>query len=243
MGTKNSKNKVKSVSDRPESKKQKHNRHDDELLDDMILFRKIDSRNEPQNRSFIDENENTDEFLTADTDMEPKKKQQKTPHSILVYHSKSYHSKKKYPNDKFIKFKSRSDLSTRHVIFASNNMQHTDTIHEERLVDKPKFNVRFADKVLVMNSSDLDRLYKSATYTNNDPFRLVADDGKYFIDLNDENIAPVTPTVRPKKRSSLKDKNRKIIDSNTSEEFERLRSWNIVKENTFYEDEREYIRT
>lgn len=239
MGTKNSKNKVKSISinDKPGSNKQSH--EVDELLDDMILFRKIDSKNEPQNRSFIDENEATHDIAT-DTDMEPHKTEQNPPHSILVYHS----NKKNSNSDNFFQYKSRSDLSTRHVIFASNNMQHTDTIHEETLVKKPKFNVRFADKVLVMNSSDLDRLYKNAAYNKKDSLGLLENqDIKYFINLNDENLAPVAAASRPKKRSSLKEKNRKIIDSNVTEEFERLRSWNIVKENTFYEDEREHVCT
>ncbi len=107
--------------------------------------------------------------------------------------------------------------------------------------EKTKFNVHFADKVLVMNSSDLDRLYNE-TLNHETHAERIQELQKYFVSLNDQKLEPAI--ARPKKKAKGRE-NRKIIDinKNYTREFESLRSWNIVKENTFYEEDRKSATT
>lgn len=262
MGLKNSKNKVKSAlhnpSDPSEPTKSINQTadklmSDQAVLDDMILFHKVNTRLESQNRSFIDENEETrpvnlNEPTNPDDPDQPhqiKQYGEQLPTSILVYNSNSKFNYNNNLNKNFVKVKSRSEISTRHVIFA----QSTQTSNEEVLMtrDKTKFNVRFADKVLVMNSSDLDRLYNETLNNNNnnqtDSIQILNNQKieKYFISLNDEKLTSAIP--RPRKRNSQKNRDNQFMhrENKSAREFERLRSWNIVKENTFYEEDRKSV--
>ncbi len=242
MGLKNSKNKVKSAShtvsqspESPESAEEVHSSNT--LLDDMVLFHKVDSRTNTQNRSFIDST-TSEENVQTDTTPTPAATK---PASILVHSNENNSNISKNPNASFVKFKSRSEISTRHVIFASSPMSDYTSNEEILKREKTKFNVRFAEKVLVMNSSDLDRLYNE-TLNQETHAERIQELQKYFVSLNDQKLEPAI--ARPKKKAKGRE-NRKIIDinKNYTREFESLRSWNIVKENTFYEEDRKSATT
>lgn len=256
MGSKNSKNRVKTHDTTEKNDINKHSQmHDkestntslNEAIDDMILFHKVNSKNSTPNRSFCEDEQTAAENVSTHEEnlVNQSSEQTKTyPASILVYSTQNENDL----NQNFIKVKSRSDVSTRHVNFHYDTFTPSESVENEDIFkrEKTKFNVRFAEKVLVMNSSDLDRLYFNALNSNNsieiiDPEKI----DKYFISLNDEKITSTVPKIKKrhnsKERNSHKDKNRRIVDIKHSNEFEKLRSWNFIKENTFYEDERKSV--
>ena len=145
-----------------------------------------------------------------------------------------------HPNRNFMKVKSSSNLSTRQISFAYDAIPSEDTFLTEDIFhqrEKSKFSVRFADKVLVMNSSDLDKFW----YNRSQPIQIIQMDkiDTYFISLNDEKLTPKIPRL---KKRNANEKTRRFVEtkhgSEFKNEFEKLRSWNIIKESTFYEEER-----
>lgn len=228
---------------------------------EMVLFHK----SAIQNRSFVDDEADfmTDSFLTqnstqpeANKQREPSKEESSSNNvesSPTLFYTPITSANQNRTTDtttsdhtNFIKIKSRSDLSTRQISFAYDSIPSEDTFldNAEELFnqrEKTKFNVRFADKVLVMNSSDLDKFWLSRTQ----PIQIVDMDkiDKYFINLNDEKLTSKIPRIIKKNRSVQRDKGQRrfMQTKSTNEfknEFEKLRSWNIIKENTFYEDVR-----
>jgi len=236
MGLKNSKNKVKSALHtvpQPQESilKVEDNNQTNAILDDMVFFQKADTIN----RSFIDST-TSEENIINEPLVTPVPISKNKPSTISVYPDEANN-----PKSNFVKVKSRSEISTRHVIFANSPLEGYTSNEEILKREKTKFNVRFADKVLVMNSSDLDRLYYETSNIDMQQER-IQELQKYFVSLNDQKLEPAIP--RPKKKVKGRE-NRKIIDinKNYTREFENLRSWNIVKENTFYEDERNSVTT
>lgn len=227
---------------------------------EMVLFHK----SAIQNRSFVDDEADfmTDSFLTQNNTQPEAKQQEQSKEessnsnvesSPTLFYTPITSAKQNRTTDtttsdhtSFIKIKSRSDLSTRQISFAYDSIPSEDTFldNAEELFnqrEKSKFNVRFADKVLVMNSSDLDKFWLSRTQ----PIQIVDMDkiDKYFINLNDEKLTSKIPRISKMNRSVQRDKGQRrfMQTKSTSEfknEFEKLRSWNIIKENTFYEDVR-----
>ena len=219
MGTKNSKNRIKSVnsSSSPVEKIQKETSDKGDLvIDDMLFFHK------PKPDDFVKQNK-TSAIQNEEI------YEEKSQNNNLDFAAKSNLGKN------FVQVKSRSDLSTRHIFLNKNNTPtDEDTRVNEETVKKSKYNVRFSEQVLVINSSDLDQFYLDSL-NNYDSLKIFKSDRikKYFIGLNDEKL--VTPKAK-QRIASFKTSNK----SNASNEFDfdKLRSWNRIKENTFYEDEK-----
>ena len=219
MGAKNSKNKIKSVnsSSSPVETIQKETSDKSDLvIDDMLFFHK------PESDKFVPQNKISEKIDKVST----------------IQHKDIYeeNSLNKTSNlgKNFVQVKSRSDLSTRHIFFNKNTTPtDEDTRLNEETAKKSKYNVRFSEQVLVINSSDLDQFYLDSL-NNYDSLKLFKSDRikKYFIGLNDENL--VTPKAKHR-IASFKTSNKTNVISN---EFDKLRSWNRIKETTFYEDEK-----